>query len=129
MKAWVKYVIVLLIGFLMAYCVASSKNVFAQSEPVMIFHILSDSFIVPGVLLSGFGLLIFVSNEGAFDILTYGVRSFLGFFKKNPKREYETFYDYKVSRASKKLRFGTVLVCGLFFLLIAVIMYYIYSKY
>ena len=129
MRAFWKYFITLLVGFLSVFGILMSKDIFAQTQLVKIFHILSDAFFVVGVTMSGFGLLIFVSNEGAFNMMVYGVRSFFDFFRKNITKKYPTFYDYQTSREDKKLSFGFILICGLFFLAVSVIMYLIYLRY
>lgn len=129
MKAFLKYFITLFVGFLLAFGIMWSKDLFAQVDPARIFHILCDSFFVVGVVFTGMGLLIFTSNEGTFDMMIYGVRSFFDLFRKNPSKKYPTFYDYRTSRESKKLKFGFMLICGLFFIAVSLVMYYLYTRY
>ncbi len=129
MKTFIKYLITLIFGCVLSFTVMYSKNLFAQTDPATIFHILSDSFIVSGVLLAGLGLLVFVSNEGVFDILVFGTKQFFGFFRKVKTQKFADFYEYKEARAQKKLKFGSILVCGAFFILLSVIMYLLYTKY
>ncbi len=129
MKSFWKYFITLFVGFLGAFGVMTSKDLFSQTDPCTIFHILCDSFFVVGVVLTGFGLLVFCSNEGTFDMMIYGVRSFLDLFRKNATKKFPTFYDYKTSREDKKLKFGFMLICGLFFIAISLVMYYFYAQY
>lgn len=129
MKAIRKYLITLLIGFAAVALIAWSKDIFNQTAPVSIFHILCDAFFAAGVFNTSAGLLIFSSNEGTFDMLVYGVKSFIGMFKKNNTRKYDTFYDYRASRQDKKVKFGFLLICGLFFLAISFVMYYFYCQY
>jgi large-conductance mechanosensitive channel len=80
------------------------------------------------VVITGVGLLVFSSNEGTFDMLVYGVSSFFDLFRKVSKKKYHTFYDYRVSRQDKKIGFGFMLLCGIFFLIIAFVMFFIYRK-
>ena len=129
MREFRKYLITLLVGFLGVACILVSKDFFAQTEPVKIFHILCDAFFAVGVLMTGMGLLIFTSNEGAFDIMVYGVRSFFDMFRKNPSKKYPTFYDYRTSREEKKLKFGFMLICGICFIAVSLVMYYLYTRY
>ena len=129
MKALKKYIITLLIGFAAVALILWAKDIFAQTEPVKVFHILSDAFFAVGVVITSAGLLVLSSNEGTFDIVVYGMSSFLDFFRKQSKKKYETFYDYRASRQEKKLSFGFILLCGLLFLAIAVVMYLLYSQY
>ena len=129
MKGIYKYLLTLSVGFLIAGLVAMSKNILEKELLSMVFHVLADSFIVPGVLITGMGGLIFVSNEGAFDGLVYGVTSFLDIFRKEKRNKYRTFYDYKEGKNEKNMSFGFMLICGLVFLAIAVVMYLLYRKY
>ena len=129
MKTLKKYLITLAVELLAVLLIVYTKGVFIQKDPGKIFHILCDGFFAVGVVAAGFGLLIFTSNEGVFDGLVYGVSSFLSMFKKNAQRKYATFYDYKESRTGQKVGFGFLLICGLIFLVIAMIMYLFYNRY
>ena len=129
MKSIRKYLITLLVGFIGVFFIAYAKDVFVQTETVKVFHILCDAFFVVGVVITSVGLLIFSSNEGTFDMLVYGVSSFFDLFRKVSAKKYATFYDYRESRADKKIRFGFMLVCGLVFLAVAFIMFFIYRQY
>ena len=129
MKSIRKYLITLLVGFIGVFFIAYAKDVFVQTETVKVFHILCDAFFVVGVVITSVGLLIFSSNEGTFDMLVYGVSSFFDLFRKVSAKKYATFYDYRESRADKKIRFGFLLVCGLVFLAVAFIMFFIYRQY
>ena len=129
MRRFKKYGITLLAGFLIVAAIAWAKDLFGQSNPQMVFHILSDAFFVAGILITAAGLLIFSSNEGSFDMLVYGVNSFVDMFRRNSRKKYDTYFDYKESRAGKQIKFGFLLLCGLFFLAVAVVMYLLYRRY
>ncbi len=124
-----KFSITFAIGLVMAALVAWSKELPGQTDPVRIYHILCDSFCVSGVLLAGIGALIFVSNEGAFDGLTYGLRSFAQLFRKREKRVHETYFDYTARRAKTKFSFSYILLSGLLHLAICLVMYALYRRY
>lgn len=129
MKALRKYIITLLVESALVLLILMAKDFFAQTDPVTIFHILADAFFAVGIITSCFGLLIFSTNEGTFDMLKYGLDSFFGYFKKDHIKKYETFYDYRESRADKKLQFGFMVICGLLFLAVSFVMFFFYSKY
>ena len=124
-----KYLITIGVGLAFALLVANSKAVFAQTELSKIFHILTDSFCVPAVLISGMGALVFVSNEGAFDGITYAVTSFLDIFRKEKKNQYHTYFDYKESKGKRDTSFGFMLIVGLGFMVITGVMYLFYRMY
>ena len=106
-----------------------AKDIFAQTQAVDVYHILCDAFFAVGVVILCIGLLIFSSNEGTFDIIVYGVSSFVGMFKKNHVRKYDTFYDYRAERADKKIKFGFLLICGLIFIAVSLVMLSLYHQY
>ena len=124
-----KYFITLLCGFAASMLIFLVKDIFSQTEAVNVFHILCDGFFAVGVVITAAGLLIFSSNEGSFDAIVYGVSSFIDMFRRTSKRKYETLYDYRESRSEKKVKFGFLLICGLFFILLAMVMYLFYRKY
>ena len=129
MRGFKKYLFTLLLGFLMVGVVIWVRDLFSQTSLVSIFHILSDAFCVAGVLITSFGLLIFSSNEGMFDMMVYGVGAFVDMFRIESRKKFKTFYDYRESRADKKIEFGFMPICGLFFLAVAGVMYLLYRKY
>lgn len=128
MKSIKKYLITIVVGFLMAGLVMYSKDIFNQTELSEILHILTDSFSIPAVLITGFGGLIFVSNEGVFDGLAYGVTSFIDMFRKEKKNQFRTFYDYKESKSEKNTPFGYLLICGLIFIVITAVFSLLYEN-
>lgn len=129
MRGLKKYLITLLTGFGVAALVMVSKDIFTQTETVAVLHILTDAFFTVGVLMTGAGLLVFSANEGSFDMLAYGVSSFLDLFRKTSRKKYDTFFDYRESRVDKKLKFGFLLICGLFFLAVSLVLLYFYHQY
>ena len=129
MRSAKKYLITLLVDVVVAALIAWSRGVLDQTEIVKVFHILCDSFFVVGVVTTSAGLLIFSSNEGTFDILTYGMKVFLSMFKRDMSRKYETFYDYREAKSEVKVQFGFLVICGLVMLAISMVMLYFYHQY
>ncbi|MBQ7921146.1 MAG: DUF3899 domain-containing protein [Clostridia bacterium] len=129
MKTMKKYLITILVGLLAVFLILWSKDIFAQNQPVTVFHILCDAFFAVGVVITGVGLLIFSSNEGTFDMLSYGMTSFLDMFRRKKVNQYDSFYDYRKSREEKKISFGFILICGILFLIASGVFYYMYRQY
>lgn len=130
MKKIVEYLITLFIGLLLSFFISLSKDIFDENNIKDVYHILCDSFFVSGVLMSGLGLLVFVSSEGVFDGVIYVMLSFINLFVPKQSRKYTSFYDYKESKKkSKNSRVGFILVSGLILIVIAIIMYLLYRKY
>ena len=129
MKQAKKYLITAGVGLAFVALIIWSKDIFSQTAAVDVFHILCDAFCVVGVVLTSAGLLVFSSNEGTFDILVYGMNSFLDMFRRKSTKKYETFYDYRESRADKKIKFGFMVITGLCFLAISIAMLWLYHRY
>ena len=128
MKSFTKYLVTLLIGFIGVGAVLLLRDVFSMTEASAVFHTLTDAFFISGVLITSAGLLVFTSNQGAWDMLAYGVSSFMDLFRKREKKKYDSFYDYKESKSDKKFSFGFLLICGAFFLIVSMIMLYCYYQ-
>lgn len=122
MKKLLKYVITLAIGLVAVAGIAWAKDVFAQTEPAAIYHILCDCFFAVGTVMCCAGLLVFSSNEGTFDMIVYGVSSFIDLFRAQSKKKYHTFYDYRESRTDVKFPFAFLLFCGLLFVAVSLVM-------
>ena len=124
-RFWISFLICSVCTFLTAWL----RGVFSQTAPVYVFQILSDSFLIVGITATCIAVLLFVSNEGTFDMIVYGVQTFWSSFRRDMSRKYETFYDYRVARQERKVPFLFLLACGGIFLLMSVLMYVAYSRY
>ena len=123
-KFWISLCICSVCTFLTAWLM----GVFGQTDAESVFRILSDSFLVVGMVAICIALHLFASNEGTFDMIAYGLQTFWGVFRKDMSRKYDTFYDYRVARQEKKAPFLFLLACGGIFLLVSVAMYVAYSR-
>lgn len=121
-----RYLITFGVGLALASLVALSKNLFSQTELITVIHILIDSFTIPAVLITGMGGLMFISNEGGFDILIYGMTCFFDLFRKERKNKFRSYYDYKESKAEKNASFGFMLITGLAFMVLVGILCVVY---
>lgn len=122
MKKFCKYLITLTVGLAAVLLIAWAKDVFAQTEPGKVFHILCDVFFAVGTVMCCAGLLVFSSNEGTFDMISYGISSFIDLFRTTSKKKYATFYDYREGKKEKKFSFGFLLICGLLFVAVSLVM-------
>lgn len=82
--------------------------------------ILGNSALVPGVLLTGLGAIVRISDEGFFDGIKYSMSSILTHLRGDKKR-YASYYDYS-KREKKKSGGNPLLMPGLFYLVMAVIL-------
>lgn len=129
MKSGKRFLITLAVDIAAAFLIMWAKDLFAQTDMKAIFHILTDTFFVVGTVTTSAGLLVFSSNEGTFDMLVYGMKTFVGMFRKNSIRKYDTFYDYRAAKQENKLPFGFLLICGILFLALSFLMLYFYNQY
>ena len=92
-----------------------------------IAFVLCDACFVPAVILLGVGLILFVSNDGMFDMLGYGIQRALTIMLSEKKRaKYpRTFYEYKQQKwAVPKSSFGFLLAAGGVYLVLAAVFLY-----
>ena len=128
MRNLLKYVITVAVGLVMSVLVLCNGEIFHTDNPYFIYRDLADAFTIPGVVLTGVGLLVFCTNEGVFDGLNYAVKSFFNMFRRNAPK-YNSLYDYREAKGREKLTFGFVVFSGLGFLAVAIVFYLIWLQY
>lgn len=129
MKKYLRYLITFIVGLLFVLLIVAYKQIFSKDNIKDVFHVLSDGFFIVGTLLTCFGLLVFASNSGGFDMLAFGLSQFFNLFRRDLKKaKYKTFNDYRLAKSEKKATFGHYIVVGLFFLLIMAIMLTVYYR-
>lgn len=128
MKKLKPYLITFAVCAAFTISLLSAYGVFEQTDKVEVIKNLSDSFIVPGIMALGLGLLFFGTNGGAFDMLAFGVIKLFDVLKKDlTKVKYHDFYEYKQSREGKKREFLYLVLVGLLFLVVGLIFTFIYD--
>ncbi|MBQ8292866.1 MAG: DUF3899 domain-containing protein [Bacilli bacterium] len=128
MKKVKEILITIGIGLLCTLFISMMRGIFDKSTEQEVFHVLCDAFFIVGVVITGIGLLIICSNEGAFDMIVYGTTMFINWFRRKNERKYETYYDYVVAKSEKKTGFSSFLISGIFFLLMSLLMLMLYYK-
>ena len=89
--------------------------------------VLCDACFVPAVMLLGIGLILFVSNDGFFDMLGYGIQRALTIVLSEKKRSKypRTFYEYKQLKwEAPKSSFAFLLLAGGVYLGLAAVCLY-----
>ncbi len=128
MKKVLKYLIPVLICCTVVMVILASRGSFVKTGKALIRD-LCDAFTVPGALMFCFGLLVFATNGGTFDMLAFGVRKFFELFRKDlTKVKYRTFYDYRQAQKEKKRTFIHFIIVGSAFLLVAIVFLIVYYK-
>lgn len=116
------------IEVLIAFFVIWSKGFFTESAAVNL-QILADAFFVSGILMTLFAGLIFVSDEGALIGIGYIMRYVVLTFIPMGRTKHERYIDYrarKLENAQKREK-SSMLIAGLFFLVIGVVLTIIWS--
>ncbi len=128
-KLLLKYSITVVICAAVAVFLMWQHNLWSAESNMSRFHILSDAFVVPGMLILLSGVLVWVSNFGFFDMLGYvGSRvgsMFIPFYRKS--FDHQTFYDYKESRKDKRISgYSFLFIVGGVFFIVGVVFLILY---
>ncbi len=118
---YMKYIYVFIFGVLISISIFNYRDIFEAGSTKDIVSILSDGFLLPGVLILGAGLLIMVSNGGVFDIFTYSfmkLRAIKLIGDKKPAA-HASYYDYRMSK--EKAPFVFLLIAGSIFFILSII--------
>ena len=118
-----QYSITFLVCSLLVIVYVSANGIFGKTKIEEIYTILSNAFLTIGVVATCVGLLIVLSNNGAYDFLAYGFKRFFSLFKKDPtKVKFRTFYEYHEAMQDKEGRsFAFLLVNGILFVVVSLI--------
>lgn len=119
----IKYAICFGVEALVAFFVIWSKGFFTDRAAVNI-QILSDAFFVPGVLMTLFAGMLYVSGEGALIGIGFVLRNVVLAFVPMGRARHEKYADYRERKLSeaKKQSFSHILISGLAFLFIGIIL-------
>ena len=94
-----------------------------------IYHILTDAFFTPGVILLCFGLLIVATDGGAFDMLRYGTMRFFSLFRRDPQDvKFKTYFEYVSDKHKEHHNFWYLVGVGVFYIVISLIFTYLWYQ-
>ena len=131
-NAWKRYLASAAAGIAIFLLLAFTQGGFTAEDPAEKWRIFCDALFVPGALLTSFGLLLFASKGGVFDMLRFGMQKVIGLILPKKRREAlpRTFYDYKTEReARKQTPLGHMLAVGIVFLLLAGLALIMYNQF
>lgn len=66
------------------------------------YNLYSDSFLIPGVILVGFSLLLWIGRQGVFDVLRYGFYRLFESYRKGMEKRYDSAYEYKQAKTEQR---------------------------
>ena len=124
----IKYAVCVGVELLIAFLVVWSKGFFAHSIAVNL-QILADAFFVSGILMTLFAGMLFISGEGALIGIGFVLRNVVLSFIPMGRAKHERYADYRARKLgeAKKQDNSSILVTGLFFLIIGIILTVIWS--
>ncbi len=127
-KPLLAYGITIGVGLLLVLAFLLSRGFFKESIPLERIRMLSDGFFIVGILIACIGALLFVSQHGAFDAITYSIRTFWWFTQiRRHTKKHETYREYRERLNDKpKAPFLFLVFCGFGFLAVAGIFTAIY---
>ena len=107
------------------------NNIPTDKTPTDYFKVLSDSCLIPGVIILCIYILTLVSKEGIFDGLSYSFKYvFNKFIPSRKMQEKESYYDYKKEKAEKrKNSYIEGLIVSIIFICLSIIFYLFYKLY
>jgi len=122
------YGITFLVATVVFVSFAAVRGLFTATDAITVYYSLSDGGILAGVLSLAIGSLIFVSEKGIFDPISYSFNRISAQFVPGvgllqPKQDY---YDYISSRHTKHIKVAHFIYVGLFYLVIAIIFAVLY---
>lgn len=132
-KKWIYWSVLAALEALAAVMIARYQGLDAAQTLSMNARFLSDGCFVVGLLMTGVGLLTWVSTTGFFDMLSYGViygvRAVVGLFGGSRKPNDQTFYDYKMAKEEKRgAAQYAILVSGIVFIALSVVFLMTYYR-
>ena len=124
----IKYAVCFGIEVLIAFLVIWSKGFFTESAAVNL-QILADAFFVSGIIMTLFAGMLFISSEGALIGIGFVLRNVVLAFIPMGRAKHELYADYRARKLkeAKKIEISSVLVTGLFFLVIGITLTAIWS--
>lgn len=130
-KNLLKYGLTTLVGALMVWAVLSLHGFAKAADTAAKLRILADAFTIPGTVITLFGVLVILANEGAFEGVSYVVG--YAFRMLIPGRSLErpqSYADYVLERREKGkvTGFGFLFWVGGAFLLLAVVFTVLFFK-
>lgn len=127
----ISYGVCFLIAAGLCLWISAAQGVFELTEPRAIFAVLSDAFFVPGVLISGFGLLYKIADGGFLDGVSFGLkRAVLSLIPGGRLKKEESYAEYKERKDKKRknIKISAPLIVGLVFIVIAAIFLILYGQ-
>ena len=109
----VKYIVTISIGGVIGAIALWARNFSSLTSLAEKYAALEAATTIPGVVLLMLGVLVLISKDGFFDMITYSVGKFAKSLVPFSHKTDESYYDYKVRKSEKRLSgFSCLFVVG-----------------
>lgn len=122
-----KYFITLLCGGVIMYLLFTIRGTFAQEDNVIVIKDISDAFTSAGILILCCGALVFISNQGMFNMISYSFKKVAFSFRKDhTKRMNKLYHEYNREQQETPASMAHLFVVGSILLLIGTVFVFVY---
>ena len=91
------------------------------------FKLISDGFAVPGMLMTGYGLLTLIATTGVFDGIQYGLQMAIRALIPGGRLHMQNYPDFLEERKEKRKNpLGYITVVGLVFVAVSLLFVWLY---
>ena len=124
-----RYVIPSVIAVIVAVAICIKSNIFALETSAEVFTVLSNACAIPGFVMFGIGILIWVADEGLFNGISYGLKTVGRSLsaRKGEKIKDEEFYEYNARQRAKNHEFKHLLIIGGVFVVLSIVFAFLYG--
>ncbi|MCK9536049.1 MAG: DUF3899 domain-containing protein [Bacilli bacterium] len=121
MKKWLVPNIVAVLIFIFIILLSVKKNLPYQGGMFV------DAFMITGFFLWMGAGIIYIDQEGVFNIISYGVKKLFRVFKKDKSDDFpETYFEYNELRGTRKpIKIYPFLIVGTIYFLVGLLIYLI----
>lgn len=109
---FLRYLIAILLEVALLFGYFALVNLFEDTKLIDIYKHLSDGFMVVGLLAFGVGILVYFSNLGAFNFLSFAALKVASKFVPTMKIATMSYGEYVESKKKTNARFSYLLVTG-----------------
>ncbi len=127
MQNYIKYLITFVCGVTIMFLLFTVRSTFEQTDSVIIMKDVADAFSAAGMLLLCCAGLVFINNQGMFNMISYSLKRIISAFRRDEtKKMHKLYYEYNREQLETPAQFLHLLIVGLIFLLVGVILVSIY---
>ena len=124
-----RYLLSLAAGLALGVALFLGRGGLTAESDVEAYHLLCDAAFIPAAILLSLGLLIFVADDGVFDIFGYTIMRATVIFHRREDREAlpKTYYDYHCMKHARKADSRFLLASGATCLALAFVFLIMYT--